>query len=245
MDERLLRTFRIGTHRIPRVDPETGKVAGEEVLPRSLGIDLDNEPLTERIWLSRDLGWDENNDLHQFLRRVDLWDGVPFADSMLLRRNADGGGERQRVDLLYLSRDGRLLPCEVKIKGESLDSHGQLLRYLADYFYNPWTVQRAAEERQRILDEVKDAYNKKIREEAFQKFVEGLGLRPDALLRADGEGALVDEGFKPQMRTAVRYLNAHCGLRIHLVEIRAKVGKDWQPGTEPDPLRIELVEIDP
>ena len=41
----------------------------------------------------------------------------------------------------YLRQDGAIIPCELKIGGNSKDSHGQLIRYIAALHYrNPFDL---------------------------------------------------------------------------------------------------------
>jgi len=48
----------------------------------------------------------------------------------------------QRVDLLYIRSDGKLLPAEIKISDNGRDVHGQLIRYMAGFSDNHFTKEK-------------------------------------------------------------------------------------------------------
>ena len=91
----------------------------------------DYHTLRRKISL-KDLGWEEVNHFQRLIKGADLWETFPAVGLTLVDAEFKGGDENQRIDLLYLRNDGGLLPCELKIGGTAKDSHGQLIRYMAD-----------------------------------------------------------------------------------------------------------------
>jgi hypothetical protein len=87
--------------------------------------------LKKLVGLKKDLKWPEVQ-LQNMLIKADIWDNFPAVGLSLVRAEFKGSDENQRIDILYLRDDGGLLPCELKIGGEAKDSHGQLIRYMAD-----------------------------------------------------------------------------------------------------------------
>jgi hypothetical protein len=88
--------------------------------------------MKRRISLKKDLGWRENEELRQVIRKGDIWSYFPAKNYTLVGVEFEPGDEKQRIDILYIRDDGGILPCELKIGGTSLDTHGQLIRYIAD-----------------------------------------------------------------------------------------------------------------
>ena len=70
--------------------------------------------------------------LNWFFRGANIWPDFPEKGYRLVGVEFKAGDEEQRVDILYIRDDGALLPCELKIGGTSRDTHGQLIRYIAD-----------------------------------------------------------------------------------------------------------------
>lgn len=87
------------------------------------------------ISLKHDLKWGESRHLQDVLIKADFWAGFPEEGLRLITAETKPGGGRQRVDLLFLRDDGGVIPCELKLGGRGLDTHGQLIRYIADLVF--------------------------------------------------------------------------------------------------------------
>ena len=56
-------------------------------------------------------------------------------------------------------------------------------------------------------------------------------------------GIIVDEGFKPQMLKAVRFLNEMCGFSIRLLRLDTYVSETWSLDSDDYLMRIDIVEV--
>lgn len=215
------------------------------IKPDGKGSANDFAALTKKISLKTDFGWREVQNLQRVFCGADIWRNFPAEGLKFICAETKDGDEDQRVDVLYLRDDGGLYPCELKLGGESLDTHGQLIRYIADLSYQQV-------DRQWIVDQ-RIAYQKRtgINDEREHRIEEASLIRYFADLKIDDRhvrlirnaGIIVDESFKPQMLKAVRYLNEHCGFSIRLLRLDTFVSETWEPGHAMYLARIDLVEI--
>jgi len=75
--------------------------------------------------LKTDLAWQEVQNLQRIFRGAEIWQNFPVEGLKFVFAELQPGDEDQRIDLLYLRDDG----------GTSLDTHGQLIRSIADLNY--------------------------------------------------------------------------------------------------------------
>ena len=150
------------------------------------------------------------------------------------------GDEEQRVDLLYLRDDGGLFPCELKIGGESKDTHGQLIRYMADIAFQ--TVNIPYIRKLRATIEKWDT-GLGVSKEKFEGFLESNRIDDKFLRLLPKTGLIIDEGFPSQLLKAVRFLNADCGFSIRLIELQTFVDENWDASQDDYLARIDFVEI--
>lgn len=215
------------------------------VKPGGKGSYDDFFSLDRKISLKSDLKWGEVEHLQRVFRSAEIWADFPAEGLRFIAAELKAGDEDQRVDLLYLRDDGGLYPCELKIGATSLDSHGQLIRYMADLHYQTINIQWLIDTRLRYLknkgeadSRVHDIETKKLRDFLMEKGIEDRHIH---LLR--NSGIIVDEGFKSQTLKAVRYLNEQAGFSIRLLRLDAYVAKDWDVAQPEYRVRMDVVEI--
>jgi hypothetical protein len=201
--------------------------------------------LDRKISLKSDLEWGEVSHLQEVLRGAEIWTNFPAEGLKLISAEIKAGDEDQRVDILYLRDDGGLYPCEIKIGGESLDVHGQLIRYMADLHYQMINTQWLVDARIKLLRNrgITDSRAHDIEESHLREFLTNkkIGDRHIHLLR--NAGIIVDEAFRPQVLKAIRYLNEQCGFSIRMLRLDAFAAADWELKQSEFRVRIDVVEV--
>ncbi len=198
--------------------------------------------LDRRIGLKADLNWDEARIFNGVISKADFWGEVPLPGHRLVRAEFKAGAEAQRIDLLYLRSDGCLVPCELKIAGNAVDSHGQLLRYTADLHYNPWTLRRVVDQRGLYENgHFVASFGPDIWEWMHVNDLDDLSATAPVVRG----GILIDEEFPSSLRTTVRYLNDTTDLSIRLVEARAHTEAAWTPESPELWMRLDFVDVEP
>jgi len=199
--------------------------------------------LSKRVWLKRDLGWREVQELQNIFRKAEIWEDFPTEGLKFICAELRAGDEDQRIDLLYLRNDGGIYVCELKIGGTSLDSHGQLIRYIADLHYQTIDTNWLVERRVNYLKECgKSDRDLDAAAAELRTFLESNEICDRHIRLIKNSGIIADEDFKPQMFKAVRYLNEYCAFSIRLLRIQAYVAHDWQPTTMPYQMRLQIDE---
>ena len=215
------------------------------VKPSGKGSYDDFHNLSRKISLKNDLGWREVENLQKLFRQAEIWENFPAEGLKFIFAELRAGDEDQRIDLLYLRDDGGLYPCELKIGGDSLDTHGQLLRYIADlHFQNidsDWLIDR----RRRYLTNkgVTGNMDQTIEIEKLKGYLTEKGIEDKHLHLLRNSGIIVDEAFKPQMLKAVRYLNEESAFSIRLLRMDAFAADDWDVSAPEFRVRIDITEI--
>ena len=176
--------------------------------------------MKRRIGLKEDLGWQENKDLRQVIRKGDIWSNFPTKNHTLIGVELAPGGEEQRIDILYIRDDGGILPCELKIGGTSLDTHGQLIRYIADLSCQDINLDWVRKANEKFLSRFNDI-DRLPWQDRFNQFLETNDVKNKDVHILPKSGIIMDEDFKPQLLKAVRYLNECCGFSIRLIQIKA------------------------
>lgn len=194
--------------------------------------------------LEQDVGWNEAK-LQTILRRSGIFEGFPIPDAVLVRAEFKPGGIDQRIDLLFLTSDGELVACELKIRGDYPDSHGQLLRYVADLSFDQWDLNRVRAAHALYLGTIKDDLVSRLTDDRFGAFVEEHRINKSGPLPVRAGGVIMDVAFKAPTRAAVRYLNRLHGFRIELIQICARVPNDWSATGTDRWMRLDFETIDP
>ena len=201
--------------------------------------------LTRKIGLKDDFGWKEVQNLQKVFSGADIWDDFPAEGLKFVTAETKGGDEEQRIDLLYLRNDGGLYPCELKLGGQSLDTHGQLIRYISDLHYQKidrsWIINQRIEYLKR--KGVQDEREHRIERTQFEEFFATNGIEDKHVHLLRNSGIIVDEAFKPQMLKAVRHLNEHCGFSIRLLRLDTYVAPNWVAGSPRYIARVDLIEV--
>jgi hypothetical protein len=204
-----------------------------------------HKEIRKRISLRNDLEWREVQDLQELMKEADFWESFPEPGLRLVTAEVKAGDEPQRIDLLYLRDDGGIIPCELKVGGTDLDTHGQLLRYMADLSNQAVSREWVITQRRHYLarknkDRADAAQN--IRSELMQ-FEARIGAISNDAFRLLDIGIIVDEGFPQAMISAVAFLNRRSELSLRLIRLDTYVADDWTLDTEEYVMRIDLNEI--
>ncbi len=194
------------------------------------------------IGLKEDLGWREKH-LKQLLRQGNIWQDFPTKGYTLVGAEFEPGDEKQRVDILYIRKDGGLLPCELKIGGESLDPHGQLIRYIADLHFQEVDLSWVQKYHRNFLDKISDEFAERVQHCTFNEFITDNGIEDRFVRVLPRSGVIMDEFFKPQLLKAVRYLNEYCGFSIRLIQVEAFVADEWNKEMEDYLFRIDFTDV--
>lgn len=215
------------------------------VKPTVKGTYDDFFTLDRKISLKADLKWGEVSRLQHVFRGAEIWDNFPAEGLRLIFAELKAGDEDQRIDLLYLRDDGGLYPCEIKIGGTSLDSHGQLIRYISDLHYQTINSQWLIDARLRYLknEGVADSRGFDIATQKLRDFLSTKGIEDRHIHLLRNAGIIVDEEFKSQVLKTVRYLNEQCGFSIRLLRLDAFAAKDWNLDQREFRVRIDIVEV--
>lgn len=201
--------------------------------------------LTRKISLKTDFEWREVQNLQKVFCLADIWKDFPAEGLKFISAETKGGDEDQRVDVLYLRDDGGLYPCELKLGGSSLDTHGQLIRYIADLSYQQVDRQWIVDQRIAYLKRkgVQDRREHESEARELTEYLDEMKIDNRHVRLIRNAGIIVDEQFKPQMLKAVRYLNEFCGFSIRLLRMDAFVAENWECGLSKYLARIDLVEV--
>ena len=198
--------------------------------------------MKRRIGLKEDLGWQENKDLRQVIRKGDIWSNFPTKNHTLIGVELAPGGEEQRIDILYIRDDGGILPCELKIGGTSLDTHGQLIRYIADLSCQDINLDWVRKANEKFLSRFNDI-DRLPSQDRFNQFLETNDVKNKDVHILPKSGIIMDEDFKPQLLKAVRYLNECCGFSIRLIQIKAFVADDWNRNMKKYGFRMDFTDV--
>jgi hypothetical protein len=199
--------------------------------------------LTRRIGLKRDLQWRETDQLQNVLRFSDIWEDFPAIGLTLIDAELKGGDEDQRIDLLYLRNDGGVLPCELKIGGDAKDSHGQLIRYMADLRFQTLDMAFLSKRHQHFLGYLTDQVAKDVHALKFNEFLSANAISDKIIRLLPRSGILIDEDFPSQLIKAVRYLNNECGFSIRLLKAVPYVADTWKPDDAEFIMRLEFYDV--
>ena len=201
--------------------------------------------LRRQISLKTDLAWREVQNLQRIFRGSEIWQNFPVEGLKFVFAELQAGDEDQRIDLLYLRDDGGLYPCELKLGGTSLDTHGQLIRYLADLHYQAINTDWLVAKRLAYLTNkgTTDEREHKTEERELREFLSDRNITDRHLHVIRNSGIIVDEDFKPQMLKAVRYLNEFCGFSIRLLRLAAYVAEDWSVAQTRYLMRLDVEEL--
>ncbi len=195
------------------------------------------------VGLKKDLGWSED-ELKQILRKGNIWQDFPAKGYTLVGAEFKPGDEDQRVDILYIRNDGGLLPCELKIGGKSLDTHGQLIRYIADLYFQDVNLAWVRKyHKEKFLCKIEDDLAQRLQKERFENFITDNYIKDRSVRILPKSGVIMDECFKSQLRNAVRYLNEYCGFSIRLIQVETFVADDWNKEMEDYLFRIDFTDV--
>lgn len=203
----------------------------------------EHDSLNKPVSLKRDLQWGEIANLQKVMKQADFWTNFPEPGLHLISAEVQAGDEPQRIDLLYVNENGGVFPCELKVGGEDPDTHGQLIRYIADLdsqqISEKWIeAQREAYFRRKTKDRVQQSM------EVFIDWVEFKRKLPENLeFRVIKKyGIIIDEEFPSKLIRAVKYLNEQAGFCLRLIRAQAYVAEDFVSVSEPHLMRLDFEE---
>lgn len=195
------------------------------------------------VRLKTDFEWGEVKHLQNILRKADIWRDFPARGYTLVNAEFKGGDEDQRIDLLYMRDDGALLPCELKIGGEAKDSHGQLIRYIADLHYQPLTLAWVKNAHSDFVSKITDGTAQSLHQQKFDEFLDNNQIEDRFIRILPKTGVLMDEDFPSQLLKAVRYLNGYCGFSIRLLKIACFVEENWVKESDNFMFRMDFIDV--
>jgi hypothetical protein len=142
-----------------------------------------------------------------------------------------------------MRNDGALLPCELKIGGDYKDSHGQLIRYIADLYYQKIDLSWVKEQHKRFVEKITNSVAQRLHATKFDEFVTTSDIEDRFVRILPQTGVLIDEGFPSQLLKAVRYLNGYCGFSIRLLKIDTFVEDSWEKGAQDFLFRMDFIDV--
>ncbi len=223
----------------PKMFPDHSFTFGRQ--PEALS-EKDYARMKRCIGLKKDLGWRENEELRQVIRKGDIWSDFPAKNYTLVGVEFEPGDEKQRIDILYIRDDGGILPCELKIGGASLDTHGQLIRYIADLSCQDINLDWVQKANEKFLSKFNNI-DRLPWQDRFNNFLETNDIKNKDIHILPKSGIIMDEDFKPQFLKAVRYLNKCCGFSIWLIQIEAFVANAWNRNMEKYGFRMDFTYV--
>jgi hypothetical protein len=229
-------------------NPPTKSVVSKSIFdikPYDAKYQAKYDSMMRRVSITTDVGWDEAQ-LQMILRRADFWDNFPLDDATLVHSEFKPGKVDQRIDLLFLAGTGELVPCELKIRGDYPDSHGQLIRYVADLEFDPWDLARVRDAHKRFVETIQDTVAVHAATEKLDEFIDNHAAIPrTGTLSVRAGGVIIDVGFSAATKGAVRYLNERHGFKIELIDVRALVGDEWRADAEERWMRLDFETLSP
>jgi hypothetical protein len=196
------------------------------------------------VSLKNDLGWFEKEHMQNILRKADCWEDFPAPGHCLVRSEFKAGEEDQRLDMLYLRDDASIFPAELKIGGTSLESHGQLIRYIADLHSKKINLEWLRKQNTEFLKSIDDLTARGLHQARFTAFLASHHLIDKPVKLLPKSGIIIDEAFPSPLQTAVHYLNKVCGFEIRLIQLRAYVADSWKSSDLEWMYRVDLVELE-
>lgn len=203
------------------------------------------DSMSKIVNLKKDFKWHERYDLENIIEKFEVWGEFPTNDYLLLDYENRIGEINQRADLIYLRNDGKVIPCELKIGGDSKDTHGQLIRYMAslaeekinkqwvDDIFNSYLKKiakrnlKSKKNNYAIENELKTNLVIKFRKDNFKEFIQKNDITSFSFDFLNKSGLIFDEDFTPQLTSAINYLNNYCGFSIKLFKITTYVQDDF------------------
>jgi hypothetical protein len=133
------------------------------------------------VGLKTDLRWREVDHLQNILRKSNIWNDFPDTGLTIVNAEFRRGDEDQRIDILYMRSDGGLLPCEFKIGGTSKDTHGQLIRYIADLNDQNLDLAWVEAANRDFINRMGDGLVQELGSQKFTGFLEQHGIQPSQI----------------------------------------------------------------
>jgi len=195
----------------------------------------------------KDLGWSETREFQALMRGAAVLKNFPAMEYTLVRAEFKAGDEDQRLDLLYLRNDGALLPCELKIGGKDRDTVGQLLRYVADLYFQTVDLEWLRRQHDQLVDTL--GYTKGIDDifrSDFHRFITENAIESRHVRFLPRAGVIIDEDFPSQLQKTIRYLNEYCGFSIRTWKVEVFVSSDCciHPDLGSYLFRLDFISVD-
>jgi hypothetical protein len=199
------------------------------------------QAMSKRINLTTDRNWSEKS-MRDCLCKADIWPDFPALRLTLVGDEFQAGDEDQRLDILYLRDDGALLPCELKLGGKSKDTHGQLIRYIADLSFQRPDLAWVQAYHRKFVDKMTEPA-RGLHTQKFDDFVSSNKISDKFIRVLPRSGIIIDEAFPSQLLKAVRHLNDNCGFSIRLIEARAFTSNNSTPPQTDSKFRLDFNDV--
>jgi hypothetical protein len=177
------------------------------------------------------------------MKEADFWTSFPEPGLHLISAEVQAGDEPQRIDLLYVNENGGVFPCELKVGGEDPDTHGQIIRYIADLDSQPISEEWIKAQREAYF--LRKTKHRELQSmEVFIDWVEFRKKLPENLeFRViEKYGIIIDGKFPSKLIRAVKYLNERAGFCLRLIRAQAYVTEDFVSASEPHLMRLDFEE---
>lgn len=165
---------------------------------------------------------------------LDNEDTFPAKNLCLISAEVSNESSLQRVDLLYLRSDGKILPAEIKVSDNGRDVHGQLIRYMAGFSKDKFSIEK-------ITDMAKNKLKQNLAN--LEDFIDKHRIDDESISILETTGLVICEKFHNDTITAIRYLNEKTQIDIKMFDIDLIVSHKWEKNDDKFIFKIELNEV--
>ncbi|MBD3276684.1 MAG: hypothetical protein GF388_00135 [Candidatus Aegiribacteria sp.] len=201
------------------------------------------DSLNRKLSIQSDLCWHERRDMQNVIAKADFWGGFPFDDCQLVAAEIYLEIFMQRIDFLYLTNEGKVQVCELKLGGKEKDTVGQLFRYIEELSYHNidlnWIKSKAAKYRAVSVDSFKfkfDRHCKKLITYIHENDITSIELD-------ECTAAIIDED--PDHRALLGAQGANrMGKDIHVYSMEMLSSDNWALSDDVQYLKLNIRHVD-
>lgn len=164
-----------------------------------------------------------------------FFDSSFFSENLcLVSVEQSNEGSDQKVDLLYLQSDGKILPAEIKTSNNGRDVHGQIIRYIAGFHGENFTIDKILKMAKRKIPENIGNIN---------DFIKKNNINENKIELLEKTGLVICENFHNDTTIAIKYLKEIASINIKMFRIELFVEEEWDKEINRFIYRIDLNEI--